>query len=78
MVALLKLIPDGRQAPLFPDLSGDNAWYREALTELLDLLATGKINPIVAGRFPLAEATRAHELLERGGYAGKAVLVANA
>ncbi len=75
MVALLKLIPDGKQTPLFPDLGKDNAWYRETLTELLDLLASGKITPFVAERIPLAEAARAHEQLERGGYAGKVVLV---
>ena len=74
MVTLLKLIPDGKQAPLAPDLSKDNAWYRETLTELLDLLAAGSINPMVAKRIPLVEAARAHELLERGGYAGKVVL----
>jgi NADPH:quinone reductase-like Zn-dependent oxidoreductase len=78
MRTLLALIPDGKQAPLTPDLSKDNAWYRETLTELLDLLAAGKIKPVVAERFPLAEAARAHELLERGGYAGKVVLVTSA
>jgi NADPH:quinone reductase-like Zn-dependent oxidoreductase len=78
MVFLLKLIPDGRQVPLAPDLSKDNAWYRQTLAELLDLLAAGKIRPVVAECIPLAEASRAHELLERGGYAGKVVLVANA
>jgi NADPH2:quinone reductase len=75
MVFLLKLIPDGKQVPLAPDLSKDNAWYRATLTELFDLLAAGKIKPVVAERIPLFEAARAHELLERGGYAGKVVLV---
>lgn len=74
MVMLLKLIPGGKSVPLAPDLSKDNAWYRQTLTELLDLLAAGKIDPIVAARIPLAEAAQAHELLERGGYAGKVVL----
>jgi NADPH:quinone reductase-like Zn-dependent oxidoreductase len=78
MVFLLNLIPDGKQAPLAPDLGKDNAWYRETLTELLDLLAAGKIKPVVAERIPLAEAARAHKLLERGGYAGKVVLVTSA
>ena len=78
MVFLLKLLPDGKQAPLAPDLGKDNAWYRETLTELLDLLAQGKISPVVAERIPLVEAARAHELLERGGHAGKVVLVASA
>jgi NADPH:quinone reductase-like Zn-dependent oxidoreductase len=48
------------------------------LTELLDLLAAGEIKPAVAERIPLVEAARAHELLERGGYAGKMVLVTSA
>jgi NADPH:quinone reductase-like Zn-dependent oxidoreductase len=78
MRTLLALIPDGKRAPLAPDLGKDNAWYRETLTELLDLLAAGKIKPVVAERIPLAEAARAHELLERGGYAGKVVLLASA
>jgi NADPH2:quinone reductase len=76
MVGLLKLIPGGKQLPLAPDLSKDNTWYRETLSELLDLLAADKLKPIVAERIPLAEAARAHELLERGGYAGKLVLIA--
>jgi len=78
MRTLLALIPDGKSAPMTPDLSKDNAWYRETLAELLDLLAAGKIKPVVAERVPLAEAARAHELLERGGYRGKVVLVTGA
>ncbi len=74
-VFLLKLIPDGRRAPLAPDLSKDNVWYRRTLADLLELLAAGDIKPIVADRIPLAEAARAHELLEHGRYAGKVVLV---
>jgi NADPH:quinone reductase-like Zn-dependent oxidoreductase len=77
-VALLALIPDGKQATSIPDLGKDNAWYRETLSELLDSLAAGRIKPVVAERFPLAEAARAHELLERGGHAGKVVLVTGA
>jgi len=74
-VFLLKLIPDSKKVPLAPDLGKDNAWFRETLAELLDLLAAGKIKPVVAARIPLTEAARAHELIERGEYAGKVVLV---
>ena len=78
-VALLKLLPGGKQAPLTPNLAefapAHPDWYRETLAELLDLLAAGKIEPVVAERIPLAEAARAHERIERGGYAGKVVLV---
>ena len=75
MVILLKLFPGGRQLMLTADLGEDNAWYRQTLAELLDLLAAGKLRPIVATRIPLADAARAHQLLERGGHAGKVVLV---
>ena len=78
MVGLLKLIPDGKQAMMSPNLAvfapAHPDWYRETLAELLDLVATGRIKPVVSERFPLPEAARAHELIERGGYAGKVVL----
>lgn len=74
----LALIPDGKKARMPPDASTKpNAPYRETLTTLLDWLAAGRLKPLVAERIPLAEAGRAHELLERGGYAGKVVLVAS-
>jgi hypothetical protein len=78
MMALFALMPDGKQTPLFPDLGKDKVWYRATLTKLLDLLGAGRIKPVVAERIPLAEAARAHELLERGKYAGKGVLVTSA
>jgi NADPH2:quinone reductase len=81
-VFALKLVPRGKQMPMSPDLSqfapAHPDWYRETLAELLGLLAAGRLKPVVAERVPLAEAARAHELLERGGYAGKVVLVTNA
>jgi NADPH2:quinone reductase len=51
------------------------ALFREDLTALLDLLRQRKIKPIVAQRFPLADARQAHELLGKGGVTGKLVLV---
>jgi NADPH2:quinone reductase len=45
--------------------------------ELLESLAAVRIKPVVAERIPLVEAARAHELLERGRYAGKVVLAAS-
>ncbi len=53
------------------------AWFREDLIALLDLLQQKKIKPLIAQRFPLAEARHAHELLGRGGLTGKIVLVCN-
>ncbi len=82
LLFLLKRIPDGKQVPTSPTVGNfakaHNDWYRETLTELLDSLAAGRIKPVVAERIPLAEAARAHELLERSGHAGKVVLVTSA
>ncbi len=52
-------------------------WFRQDLITLLDLLRQQKIKPIIAHRFPLAEARHAHELLGKGGVTGKLVLVCN-
>ena len=47
---LLKLIPGGRRAPLFPDIGKypqtHNAWYRESLTEPLERLPFAVSGPI--------------------------------
>ncbi len=51
------------------------AWFRQDLVTLLDLLQQRKIEPLVAQRFPLAEARQAQELLGKGGVTGKIVLV---
>jgi NADPH:quinone reductase-like Zn-dependent oxidoreductase len=53
------------------------ALFRQDLTALLDLLKERRIRPLIAQRFPLAEAARAHELLGKGGVTGKVVLVRN-
>jgi NADPH2:quinone reductase len=51
------------------------AMFREDLTALFDLLKQQKIKPLIARRFSLGEARRAHELLGEGGVTGKIVLV---
>jgi NADPH2:quinone reductase len=51
--------------------------FREDLMALLDLLQQKKIKPLIAQRFPLAEARQAQELLEKGGVIGKIVLEPN-
>jgi NADPH:quinone reductase len=49
--------------------------FREDFDALLELLRQGKIHPVVAERLPLADARRAHELLESSADKGKLVLV---
>ena len=49
--------------------------FRQDLAMLLDLLHQQKLKPLIAHRFPLAEAREAHERLAGGGVVGKIVLV---
>ena len=59
------------------ELTGDGVDAAADLTELFNLLAQGKIKPVIAERMGLAEAARAHELVERAAVRGKIVLVVN-
>jgi len=56
-------------SPRYPE------WFGEDLHRLIGLLREGRIHPVVAERLPLAEARRAHELLEKAASIGKLVLV---
>ena len=51
--------------------------YTEDLSKLENYLVSGKVNPLVHERILLAEAARAHQLLESGAVAGKIVLMCN-
>ena len=42
------------------------------------MAASGSIEPLVAERYPLDDASMANERLEHGGHAGKVVLVTDA
>jgi NADPH:quinone reductase-like Zn-dependent oxidoreductase len=53
------------------------ALFRQDLIALFDLLQQKRIKPLIAQRFPLAEARHAHELLGKGGVTGKIMLVPN-
>jgi NADPH2:quinone reductase len=47
---------------------------REAMRQAVELLGSGKVKPAIAARFPLAEARRAHEMVEARSAMGKIVL----
>ena len=53
------------------------AFFKQDLITLFDLVRQEKIKPLIAARFPLTEARRAHELLGEGGVTGKIVLVSD-
>lgn len=74
---LWNLLPNKRSTEFFsivPLRKKHADWFSEDLTKLFDLLAQNKIKPVIAARMPLAEAKRAHELVERAEVQGKIVL----
>ncbi|MEW6403543.1 MAG: zinc-binding dehydrogenase [Chloroflexota bacterium] len=50
--------------------------FKEDWAKLFSLLEEGKINPVIAAKFPLLEARKANELLESGQVTGNIVLLA--
>ena len=47
---------------------------REAMQSAIDLISSGKVRPAIAAQFALAEAARAHQLVESRNAMGKVVL----
>ncbi len=56
------------------DILGTRASTRGEQQKVLQLLAAGRIAPVIGARFPLREAARAHALLDEGGHVGKVLL----
>ncbi|ANS78224.1 Quinone oxidoreductase [Serinicoccus hydrothermalis] len=53
----------------------DRAELTARADDILHLIANGELDVRISGRYPLAEAARAHEDLEGGGTTGKLILV---
>jgi NADPH:quinone reductase-like Zn-dependent oxidoreductase len=72
------LLPDGKSAR--PYSTGLSRWnwrpFLEDWGALFKLLEEGKIDPVIAARFPNLEASKANSLLESGQVIGNIVLVA--
>ena len=78
LLGLFKAAPNGKSAHFYAITTMKKEhpeWFREDLTTLLDLLAARKIAPMIAERLPLAQAARAHDLLQSGQTTGKLVLL---
>lgn len=77
-LTLWNVLPNGRST-VFYSIGGWRRkhpdWFREDLGELFRLLASRRIEPVVAKRMPLEEAARAHELVEHATVRGKIVLI---
>jgi NADPH:quinone reductase-like Zn-dependent oxidoreductase len=78
LMGLMKLLPDGKSAAWYnvKDLRDEHPeWFREDLSNLFNLLSSRLIRPVIAARFPLRDARRANEMLEKSQISGKLVLL---
>ena len=77
-IILFSLLLDGKLAR--PYSTGLSRWnwgsFLEDWAKLFRLLGEGKIDPVIAARFPILEASKANALLESGQVIGNIVLVA--
>ena len=55
-------------------MTGTHFTPKESIKQILRLLARGELRPVLAARFPLSEARKAHELLESRDFYGNLVL----
>jgi NADPH:quinone reductase-like Zn-dependent oxidoreductase len=79
-VKLWDILPNGRSTTFYsivPLRDKHPDWFREDLTDLFNLLAQGKIKPVIAQRMRLEDAVRAHELIEQAAVKGRIVLMIN-
>ncbi len=77
-VKLWDLLPNGRAASFYsigPLRKKQPAWFREDLGTLFDLLAQGKIKPVIERRMKLTEAVEAHRLIEQAAVKGRIVMM---
>ena len=78
LFGLMKVLPDRKKlrwynSGAFRDRHPE--WFREDLTILFNLLLARSIQPVIAEKFRLRDASRANEMLEKGQAAGKLVLL---
>ncbi|MBN1318862.1 MAG: zinc-binding dehydrogenase [Anaerolineales bacterium] len=74
-MGLYNLLPNGKKIEAFGTHTGDISRFEDDWNYLFQLLAEGKIDPIIQQKFPLLEAARANELLESGRVVGNLVLL---
>jgi len=70
--------PNKRSASFYsiaPTRKRHSQWFRDDLSALYDLLARGRIKPVIGKYLPLAQAAYAHQLVEQAAVPGKIVLI---
>jgi NADPH2:quinone reductase len=74
------IMPNRRKTIFYsivPERDKHPEWFKEDLTALVNLLAEGKIKPVIERRMELEQAAQAHELVEQAAVKGRLVLAVN-
>jgi NADPH:quinone reductase-like Zn-dependent oxidoreductase len=74
-IILNNLLPGGKKIKGYGTHTGNITQFEPEWKKLFQLLEEGKIKPVIAAKFPLLEARKANELLERGQVTGNIVLL---
>ena len=77
-LVLLNVLPNGKSFKLYGTTTSKfgRGRYLEDWATLFELLAEGKIKPVIMEKYPILEAAQANALLEGGSVTGNVVLVA--
>ena len=57
------------------EIIGSHASTRQELRDILNLVQTGKLKPVIGARYPLAQANEAHQAIKKGDIFGRIVLL---
>ena len=74
---LWNILPNGKRSRFYSIGSMRKKypeWYKQDLKKLFELLAKGKIDPVIADHYPLEQAGKVHELIENTSLQGKIIL----
>lgn len=74
----LMIIPNGKRIKICGtpnEIKKKSIWYKKKLTEIVDLINNGSLNPLIDSIFPLKEAGLAHAKFEEGNLKGKIILI---
>jgi NADPH:quinone reductase-like Zn-dependent oxidoreductase len=76
-MAIVNLLPNGKSLKLYGTsfYSINKRPFMEDWKKLFSLLEEGKIEPVIAAKFPILEAPKANQMLESGQVIGNVVLV---
>lgn len=77
-IMFYNIMPNGRRASFYGITGSKHStmpMIKEDMAKLFDMLADGKIKPVIGAKLPLIDAMQAHEMIENAKVTGKILLV---